>query len=182
MMIQLPEAEFAVRAVSEAAEVASRVQSALVADAITKEDRSPVTVADFAAQAVVARRLQESLSADTLIGEESADVLRAESGAAALEQIAQFVGEALPGVGSAEICDLIDAGVGDPPNSFWSLDPVDGTKGFLRGDQYAVALALVRDGQVEVGALACPELEEATRPATGGAGSVLAADGDGSAT
>ncbi len=40
------------------------------------------------------------------------------------------------------------------------LDPIDGTKGFLRREQYAVALALVRDGHVELGVLGCPELSE----------------------
>ena len=34
----------------------------------------------------------------------------------------------------------------------------DGTKGFLRGDQYAVALALIDDGEVKVGVMACPTL------------------------
>jgi 3'(2'), 5'-bisphosphate nucleotidase len=40
------------------------------------------------------------------------------------------------------------------------LDPVDGTKGFLRGDQYAIALALVDEGEVVVGALGCPNLPD----------------------
>ena len=43
---------------------------------------------------------------------------------------------------------------------FWTLDPIDGTKGFLRGDQYAIALALVEDGEVVLGALGCPEPAE----------------------
>ena len=30
---------------------------------------------------------------------------------------------------------------------FWVLDPIDGTKGFVRGAQYAVALGLLEDGQ-----------------------------------
>ena len=38
------------------------------------------------------------------------------------------------------------------------MDPVDGTKGFIRGDQYAIALALIEDGQVVVGVLGCPNL------------------------
>ena len=42
---------------------------------------------------------------------------------------------------------------------FWTLDPVDGTKGFLRGQQYAIALALIIDGQIQVAALACPNLD-----------------------
>ena len=41
---------------------------------------------------------------------------------------------------------------------FWTLDPIDGTKGFLRGEQYAVALALIVGGEVTVAALACPNL------------------------
>jgi 3'(2'), 5'-bisphosphate nucleotidase len=38
------------------------------------------------------------------------------------------------------------------------LDPIDGTKGFLRGGQYAVCLALIVDGKVKVGVLGCPNL------------------------
>jgi 3'(2'), 5'-bisphosphate nucleotidase len=36
---------------------------------------------------------------------------------------------------------------------------VDGTKGFIRREQYAVCLALIdADGQVDLAALACPNL------------------------
>ncbi|NJL30833.1 MAG: hypothetical protein HC898_03925 [Phycisphaerales bacterium] len=39
-------------------------------------------------------------------------------------------------------------------------------QGFLRGDQYAIALALVENGQVVVGALACPwSTASSSRPA-----------------
>jgi HAL2 family 3'(2'),5'-bisphosphate nucleotidase len=38
------------------------------------------------------------------------------------------------------------------------LDPVDGTKGFLRKEQYAIALALIERGEVLLGVLACPNL------------------------
>ena len=40
----------------------------------------------------------------------------------------------------------------------WTLDPIDGTKGFLRGGQYAVCLALLVDARVEVGVIGCPNL------------------------
>jgi 3'(2'), 5'-bisphosphate nucleotidase len=42
---------------------------------------------------------------------------------------------------------------------FWTIDPIDGTKGFLRGEQYAIALALVVRGEVVLAALACPNLD-----------------------
>ena len=40
------------------------------------------------------------------------------------------------------------------------LDPIDGTKGFLRGHQYAVALSLLSGGRPVVGVLGCPNLGE----------------------
>jgi 3'(2'), 5'-bisphosphate nucleotidase len=40
----------------------------------------------------------------------------------------------------------------------WTLDPIDGTKGFLRGEQYAVCLALIIDAQVQLGVIGCPNL------------------------
>lgn len=40
----------------------------------------------------------------------------------------------------------------------WVLDPIDGTKGFLRGGQYAICLGLLVDGQVQLGVIGCPNL------------------------
>ena len=59
-----------------------------------------------------------------------------------------------------EMLRLIDMGrsEGGREGRFWALDPIDGTKGFLRGGQYAVCLALVVDGDVKVGLLGCPNL------------------------
>jgi 3'(2'), 5'-bisphosphate nucleotidase len=174
-MFNYPEAHFAIEAVREAAILARRVQRDMVTGALTKGDRSPVTVADFAAQALVARRLADALPGSVLIGEEHAGALRTDDGRATLEQVTRFVGDYLPGVTPDEVCDLIDRGSGEPPAEFWTLDPVDGTKGFLRGDQYAVALGWIRDGQVELGVLGCPELADAHRPVHGGPGSLIVA-------
>ena len=56
-------------------------------------------------------------------------------------------------------CAWIDfGGAKDYSDRFWTLDPIDGTKGFLRGEQYAIALALIVDGELAVAALACPNL------------------------
>ena len=47
----------------------------------------------------------------------------------------------------------------------WTLDPIDGTKGFLRGEQYAVCLALIVDAKVELGVIGCPNLcQDASKP------------------
>ena len=41
---------------------------------------------------------------------------------------------------------------------YWTLDPIDGTKGFIRGEQYAISLALIENGEVILGVLGCPNL------------------------
>jgi len=175
MKIDSPEAQFAITAVREAALLVRRVQAEMVTDALTKGDKSPVTVGDFAAQAVVAKRLDDTLPGAVLIGEESAGELRTAGGAETLSQVTHFVQAVLPDATPEKVCDWIDQGAGEPTDTFWTLDPIDGTKGFLRGDQYAVALGYIRNGEVELGALGCPELLDAKSPAKGGAGSLLLA-------
>jgi 3'(2'), 5'-bisphosphate nucleotidase len=56
--------------------------------------------------------------------------------------------------------DAINLGAyaGGPHGRHWTLDPVDGTKGFLRGGQYAICLALIEDGIVHLGVVGCPNL------------------------
>jgi 3'(2'), 5'-bisphosphate nucleotidase len=158
-MFDSPEAQFAIEAVREASLLVRRIQREMVSGTLSKDDRSPVTVADFAVQAVIARRLAELLPGSTLIGEENADALRLEEGVPILDQITDFVRSAVPDATPEEVCNLIDRGSGEPPATYWTLDPIDGTKGFLRREQYAVALAFVRNGKVELGLLGCPELE-----------------------
>ena len=173
--IDCSKVRFAIAAVREAAQLVRRVQSEMVVDALAKDDKSPVTVADFAAQAIVGLRLAETFPEMGFVGEESAHVLRTAEGRETLEQITHFVRQREPGATADDVCNWIDRGAGEPTDAFWTLDPVDGTKGFLRGDQYAVALGYIKDGVVRVGALGCPELAEGIRPDKGGAGSLIVA-------
>lgn len=168
-------AKFAIEAVREASILVRRVQQEMVGAAITKDDKSPVTVADFAAQAIVARRLAERFPDAILVGEESAGGLQDPGSRETLDQITRFV-QTIESTATAEsVCQWIDRGDSEPSATYWTLDPVDGTKGFLRKDQYAVALALVENGRVVLGALGCPELEAGVRPAKGGGGSIILA-------
>ena len=55
--------------------------------------------------------------------------------------------------------ELIARGTHNPSDStYWCLDPIDGTRGFLRGDHYAIALALISDGIIKTSFLGCPNL------------------------
>ena len=168
-----PETKFALDAVHQAALLVRQVQVEMVTPALTKDDRSPVTVADFASQAWVSQLLSKSFPNDPLVAEEDAAELRKAEGANTLEQVTKFVRRLIPEAAPESVCDWIDYGGEDVAARYWTLDPIDGTKGFLRGDQYAVALALVVDGQVQIGVLGCPHLRDAYRPDFGGPGSLV---------
>ena len=167
--------EFALRAVREAASLAADIQGEMVSEALTKDDRSPVTVADFAAQAVVGYLLEAAFPGALLVGEEASDVLRSPEERETLEKITAFVERIVPGVTPASVCELIDRGVDQPGEHYWTLDPIDGTKGFLRKAQYATALAYVEDGVVQLGVLGCPNIAPDLREDIGGEGSLAIA-------
>ena len=148
-------------AVRAGARMCRDVQSALTAgDSMRKEDESPVTVADLATQAVVARRLADAFPAVPLVGEEDSKVFDAGAGPSLVETVLSRVRTEWRGAGEAQMREAIDLGRGEggPAGRFFTLDPIDGTKGFLRGGQYAIALALVEDGVVIAGVLGCPNL------------------------
>jgi 3'(2'), 5'-bisphosphate nucleotidase len=175
-----PEIRFALNAVRQASLLVSQVQAEFLSTALTKEDRSPVTVGDFAAQALVGSLLSQAFPDDLLLAEEDSLALQQPDSAHTLERITQFVARFARNADPQAVCRWIDHGRADSASRFWTLDPIDGTKGFLRQGQYAVALALLIKGEVQVGVLGCPGLSEACRPDLQGPGSlVIAARGQG---
>ena len=170
-----PDVQFAMEAVRHAARVAREVERELVDHTITKKDKSPVTVADFAAQALVGCLLDQRYPNDPLVAEENSAHLREADNKENLNNVVRFVGRHLAYATPETVCTWIDHGGQESARRFWTLDPIDGTKGFLRGDQYAVALALVVDGAVQVGVLGCPNLRDGYLPDHEGPGSLVVA-------
>ena len=148
----------AIDAVMKAMRLCEQVQSEMVStDAIQKTDRSPVTVADFGSQALICKAIGEAFPDNPIVAEESAQALK--ENASLLERVTGYVNQFCEDAVSAEtVCKWIDRGSGEVGPSFWTLDPIDGTKGFLRHDQYAVALAHIAEGIVQLGVLGCPNL------------------------
>jgi 3'(2'), 5'-bisphosphate nucleotidase len=168
----------AIDAVRAASRVCRAVQERMVGS-LEKRDKSPVTVADFASQAIVCRSLAQVLQGDPIVAEEASDALREASNAALLDAVVGHVAAEIGCRASAEeVLGWIDRGGHDGgARRFWALDPIDGTKGFLRGEQYAVALGLIEDGQVVLGVLGCPNLPSGE----GGRGALFAATAGGPA-
>ncbi len=156
-----PELEVALAAVRAASSLTRHAQGRLLAgDTLAKSDDSPVTVADFAAQAIVCATLTESLGALDLVGEEDSDDLRSPEDTALCQGVVDLVRrERNDAVEASTVLDWIAVGSADGSTKrYWTLDPIDGTKGFLRGEQYAIGLALIEGGDVILGVLGCPNL------------------------
>lgn len=152
------ELQVALSAVRAAAHITRKVQHTQISS-FGKEDSSPVTFADYAAQGVIISAVKRAFPKDPFVGEEDADKLRRHP------KLADAVFELSKdyGVGTKEdLLDAIDQGdcPGGPVGRQWALDPVDGTKGFLRGGQYAICLALIVDSKVQLGVIGCPNLDE----------------------
>ncbi len=153
------EKEIGLRAVAAAMAMTAAIQKELTGgDTLTKSDRSPVTIADFAAQALICKALGVHFPGVPIVGEEDSQAVRQPENQEIFAKIVRYLKLYDPGLDEKLICDLIDMGGDEPDGTFWTLDPIDGTKGFLRGEQFAIALALVQDSQVRLGILGCPNL------------------------
>lgn len=141
------EALVALDVVCEAVRLTTAIQGQAADGTITKTDASPVTIADFAVQALVAARLAREFPDDALVAEEDATALRQPSAEGLRARVASMVRRSLPEANTEQVLDWIDRG-GGTGSRFWVLDPIDGTKGLLKGRQYVVALALVVNGVV----------------------------------
>jgi len=154
------ELDAAIAAVRAAARVCRDVQQDLVtAQTLEKKDKSPVTVADFASQAIVCTLLTQALPGARVVGEEDSKELREPGQTSIRASVVEHAARVLGSAGEDDVLHAIDLGGADASGErYWTLDPIDGTKGFLRGEQYAIALGLIENGEVVAGALGCPNL------------------------
>lgn len=154
-----PQVLKALQAIRLASQLCQSVRRELAEGAsIQKSDRTPVTIADFGSQAIICKLIKEAFPEDPIVAEEDSSELRKPDHLNLLRRVTDYIGEFFPGASTDEVCSWIDLSSHSLGNRFWTLDPIDGTKGFLRGDQYAIALALIEDGVVQLGLMACPNL------------------------
>ncbi|XP_024631860.1 putative PAP-specific phosphatase, mitochondrial isoform X2 [Medicago truncatula] len=134
------ELEAAIDVVHTACRLCVQVKSSLFSTdgkVLEKNDQTPVTVADFGVQALISLVSAEASSTWKTLAQD--DVLKA-----------------------------IDRGgkdafvFGSKPATYWVLDPIDGTRGFLKDNKalYVVGLALVVEGEIAIGVMGCPNWQE----------------------
>lgn len=152
------EKQVAVEAALSAAKLCEQVRQEMGHEAVEKKDGTPVTVADFGSQALICRTIADAFPGDQVVGEEDGTPLREPNMGVALKEVTAYVQRAVFGATQEDVISWINQGNGEVGPRYWAIDPIDGTKGFLRGDHYAVAIALVEDGEVKLGIMACPSL------------------------
>jgi len=133
---------------------------------VEKSDFSPVTVADFAIQALLTAAIHDAFPDDQFIGEESAADLRASP--ALLDRVWTLLAglsvdsKAKIPPSREEVCDMIDwavkLGRASEGDRVWVFDPIDGTQTFIQGQQYAINVALLQGGKQVLSVVACPLL------------------------
>ncbi|KAK3905379.1 hypothetical protein C8A05DRAFT_41654 [Staphylotrichum tortipilum] len=173
------ELETAIQVAQTAAHISREVLAAAQADVapgsfdLVKDDLSPVTVADFAIQALLTRALSEAFPGDGFIGEESADELRQNPAllSRVLGVLTRCAGDSVQFRDADDLCQVIDScatlSPGAGPGRIWVFDPIDGTKTFIRGEQYAINIALLEAGRQVMSVVACPLLSmNAASPVT----------------
>ena len=144
--------------------------------AMAKGDDSPVTVADFGSQAVILDGVRAAFPGHGVIAEEGAAQLRAGASPESAALLVRLAGEALARPMSFEqVCDAIDHAGAPGAEYAWCIDPIDGTKGFLRREQYAVAIGVLREGMPWAGVLVCPNLPVDLKRADGPRGVMFVA-------
>ena len=174
------ELEVAFSAIQVAARLSQHIITSQDKGIVEKEDLSPVTVADFAIQALLTATIQHAFPGDNVVGEENASELRADllllehvyellrwvagygDSEAADEARAAFPADCCRVPKSREhMCNLIDeCGSSGPAKEgrTWVIDPIDGTKTYVRGELYAINVALLVDGKQAVGVVGCPNM------------------------
>jgi histidinol-phosphatase len=98
----------------------------------------------------------ERFQAEDLVVETKPDLTPVTEADRAVEQaLRKRIGEERPGHGIVGE----EFGAGQPGTARWILDPIDGTKNYLRGiPVWATLIALEREGRVELGMVSAPAL------------------------
>lgn len=167
------ELEAAVDVVERACRICVDVKKSLYSSEgriVEKNDNTPVTVADFGVQALVSLELSKVFPSIPLVAEEDSDFVRSNN---LVDSVVSVVTDKASSndkpLTNVDVLEAIDRGknaivYGTRPATYWVLDPIDGTRGFLKGSEalYVVGLALVVEGDIVLGVMGCPNWKEAS--------------------
>ncbi|KAL0363301.1 UNVERIFIED_CONTAM: putative PAP-specific phosphatase, mitochondrial [Sesamum calycinum] len=136
---------------------------------IQKMDKTPVTVADFGVQALISLEMSKLFPSIPLVAEEDSAFVRENNLVDAVVEVVSdktIIGD--KELSQYDVLKAIDRGgkdaylFGPEPATYWILDPIDGTRGFVKGSEalYVVGLALIVEGEIVLGVMGCPNWQD----------------------
>ncbi len=120
---------------------------------IEKKDHSPVTLADYAGQIYINYQLKKEFPTDQLIAEENVEDL-SDNQEILIKKC--FKDLNIP-------INKFESTInyrGSPSNRQWTIDPIDGTKGFIEDLSYAIGIGFLIDSEPIVSAIAAPNYDK----------------------
>lgn len=163
------ERHIATQSVVIASKLCHKIQKNLTKkQCLTKADHSPVTLADYTSQVIISLVLLKAFPNIPILGEEDAETLQTNQ--ELLSQVTREVCKAIPNITERQVLKVLgqSSSSSHSPELFWTLDPIDGTQGFIKNSHYAIALALVKKGSIVLGVLGCPNLTPDLIPSENG--------------
>lgn len=125
---------------------------------VLKSDGSPVTAGDLAVQMAVCAVLAKRSPDLAVVGEEGEGSVSGDGGSELLDRAVAAVRASMGAEAPADPVELLMQPPRQPGAKWWTVDPIDGTKGFRSARHYALCLALVESGRATIGVLSCPTL------------------------
>ncbi|WP_395812128.1 inositol monophosphatase family protein [Archangium minus] len=142
-------------AVRLACELCRRVQDSQ-AGVSRKRDASPVTIADYGAQALLCRAIRRNFPEDGVIAEEGAEAFLTLP-LAERDQVVRLVGQLLgEQVREEDFVRWLGHGRGVRADRTWVIDPIDGTEGFIHRRTYAICVGTLVEGEPLDGIIGAP--------------------------
>ena len=124
---------------------------------IQKDQREPVTIADYGVQALIGYMLSQHYPDDRVIAEESGkqfrELLDDEQTGYILSLLTQILDM---NVTTDMFAAWLEQGRDNDAERTWVIDPIDGTKGFLAMRHYAICLGVLTDGKPTGCYMVCP--------------------------
>ncbi len=116
-----------------------------------KQDQSPVTLADYASQIYIISKLKELYPKDSIIAEETfSSELNNYT-----EKVIQSCYNKLNLSLKPNIKEILNYR-GPNSKTRWSIDPIDGTKGYQKGLSYAIGVGLINNQEKKLSIIGVP--------------------------
>ncbi len=127
-------------------------------ESFQKEDKSPITLADYASQLFIVKKLKEKFPNDQIIAEESYNSHININ----VQKIIKMCYRSLE-LDLIEDIERILNYRGPYSPRQWTVDPIDGTKGFQKNLSYAIGIGFMNNSELIAAAIGVPNYNEKGR-------------------